>query len=136
MGFIQKYIFPGGCLPCVRSIVNAATLHTDFELQHFENIGEHYALTLRDWRRNFYKNVDAIAKLENGRYGPRFQRMWDFYLCNCEAEFNTGHFGLGQFVWRRPSSEYRSPARLEQLLPALPSIKPLVVPTAASNGRI
>ena len=30
--------------------------------------------------------------------------MWDFYLCNCEAEFSTGHFGLGQFVFRRPSS--------------------------------
>ena len=33
--------------------------------------------------------------------------MWDFYLCNCEAEFTTGHFGLGQFILRCPSKDYR-----------------------------
>jgi hypothetical protein len=38
--------------------------------------------------------------------------MWDFYLCNCEAEFTTGHFGLGQFILRAPSKDYRGEVRL------------------------
>lgn len=125
-GFIQKYIFPGACIPAVHAIIEAGTLHSKFELQHFDNIGEHYALTLRDWRKNFYKNIDAISKLENGRYDASFVRMWDFYLCNCEAEFQTGHFGLGQFIWRRPSAEPRSAAQLDAIIPVLESIAPLV----------
>lgn len=54
------------------------------------------------------KKVDALPG--SGAwpsYNERFQRMWDFYLCNCEAEFTTGHFGLGQFILRCPSKDLR-----------------------------
>ena len=59
------------------------------------------------------KKVDALPG--SGAwpsYNERFQRMWDFYLCNCEAEFTTGHFGLGQFILRAPSKDYRGEVRL------------------------
>ncbi len=101
-GFIQEYIFPGCCIPAVKAIIGAMGDHTHLELQHFENLGKHYALTLRDWRKKFYSNIEAVRELG---YDERFIRMWDFYLCNCEAEFTTGHLGLGQFVFRRPSAE-------------------------------
>eukprot|EP00392_Amoebophrya_sp_AT5.2_P010073 g10126.t1 len=126
-GFIQKYIFPGACIPAVGAIVAAATSHTKFELQHFENIGQNYAPTLRHWRENFYKHADEIMALKdaNGRqkYDVRFMRMWDFYLCNCEAEFISGHFGLGHFVWKRPSSEFTYKEARDKIIPVLPSLQ-------------
>lgn len=135
-GFIQKYIFPGATIPAVGAIVAAATQNTRFELQHFDNIGEHYALTLRDWRVNFYKNLDKVAALQSGKYVTSFQRMWDFYLCNCEGEFSTGHMGLGQFIFRRPSAEFRSQEQVARaILPPLDSLKPRVPPPATTNGH-
>lgn len=134
-GFIQKYIFPGATIPAVNAIITAATQNTRFELQHFDNIGEHYALTLRDWRKNFYKNLDEISRLQNGKYDAQFQRMWDFYLCNCEGEFSTGHFGLGQFIFRRPSAEFRSQEYVtKKILPPLDSLQEPKVPLL-TNGH-
>ena len=40
-----------------------------------------------------------------------------------QAEFLTGHIGLGQFVFKRPSSYYRPRAEIEKILPFLPSLK-------------
>merc|ERR1712096_274106 len=99
-GFIQEYIFPGCCIPAVSAIIAAMT-DSGFELQHMDNIGQHYALTLRAWRENFNHSVKELETLNPTGYDESFQRMWDFYLCNCEAEFSTGHFGLAQFVFRR-----------------------------------
>ena len=57
------------------------------------------------------------------QYDEKFVRMWDFYLCNCEAEFLTGHFGLGHFVFKRPSGEYRPMAQQRKILDALPQLQ-------------
>ena len=38
--------FPGCCIPAVSAII-AGMAQSRLELQHFDNIGEHYALTLR-----------------------------------------------------------------------------------------
>lgn len=112
-GFIQKYIFPGAVIPAPGAVIDAAVWGSShLELQHFENIGEHYAPTLRGWRQNFYKNLDEIRTLQKAdgsrKYDVSFLRMWDFYLCNCEAEFLSGHMGLGHFVFKKPGSEFRS----------------------------
>ena len=42
-GFMQEYIFPGCCIPAVSAII-AGMAQSRLELQHFDNIGEHYAL--------------------------------------------------------------------------------------------
>lgn len=123
-GFMQEYIFPGCCIPAVSAIISAMGT-SRLELQHFDNIGEHYALTLRGWRENFYRNIKKVEALPGStawpRYNERFQRMWDFYLANCEAEFTTGHFGLAQFIFRAPSKDYRGKA-IDEFLPRLPSL--------------
>ena len=51
--FIQHYIFPGGCLPSTTAIIATLSQVTDLRLFHFEDIGAHYALTLRHWRQRF-----------------------------------------------------------------------------------
>jgi cyclopropane-fatty-acyl-phospholipid synthase len=75
----DKYIFPGGVLPSAAQIFTA--MDGIFVPIHMENIGPDYARTLKCWRENF----ESIK----GRYDERFQRMWHFYLCFCEAGFEV-----------------------------------------------
>ncbi|MBT8082887.1 MAG: cyclopropane-fatty-acyl-phospholipid synthase family protein, partial [Gammaproteobacteria bacterium] len=51
--FINKYIFPGGCLTSVTGMTQTLTRHTDMRVIHVEDIGPHYALTLRHWHERF-----------------------------------------------------------------------------------
>jgi cyclopropane-fatty-acyl-phospholipid synthase len=100
-GFMQHYIFPGCCIPAVHAIIDAMA-QSSFELQHMENIGENYALTLREWRKNFY---EKLPECRAQGHDQAFLRMWDFYLCNCEAEFLTEHMGLAHFIFTRKSRD-------------------------------
>jgi cyclopropane-fatty-acyl-phospholipid synthase len=97
--FIQKYIFPGGSLPSVTSMMNDITQHTDMRLFHLEDIGPHYATTLRKWHQNVKANLPQIR--ENG-YSDTFLRMWDFYLCYCEGGFMQRTIGTVQMLLGKP----------------------------------
>ena len=48
--------FPGCCIPAVSAII-AGMAQSRLELQHFDNIGEHYALTLRTRITRLYMYV-------------------------------------------------------------------------------
>jgi len=82
--FIQKYIFPGGSLPSVTAMSHAITKKTDFHIFDLEDIGPHYARTLKDWRERFFQNEKKIRELG---YSDTFIRLWEFYLCYCEGGF-------------------------------------------------
>ncbi|MEQ1772422.1 MAG: cyclopropane-fatty-acyl-phospholipid synthase family protein [Burkholderiales bacterium] len=82
--FIQRYIFPGSCIPSVTAISDAVTRVSDMRLFHLEDIGPHYATTLRQWRENLHFNIEKVRALG---YPAPFIRMWEFYLCYCEAGF-------------------------------------------------
>lgn len=75
---------------------NEAVLHTDrrllphsraidFRLAHLEDIGLHYAETLRRWRENLFAKLERVRALG---YSDEFIRMWEFYLCYCEGGFS------------------------------------------------
>ncbi|MBN1557357.1 MAG: DUF1365 family protein, partial [Lentisphaerae bacterium] len=51
--WIQKYIFPGGMLPSLTALCTAMTRRSRFIVEQLENIGPHYARTLRAWRERF-----------------------------------------------------------------------------------
>ena len=82
--YIKRYIFPGGFLPSVTAMTSAMTRETDLRALHIEDIGLHYARTLRDWRERFFARIDEVRQLG---YTEDFIRMWDFYLTYCEAAF-------------------------------------------------
>lgn len=82
--FIQRYIFPGSCIPSSNAILNSLTNSTDLRIYDLHDIGASYAKTLAAWRSNMHKN---LAKIEALCYPKRFLRMWDFYLCYCEGGF-------------------------------------------------
>lgn len=82
--FIQKYIFPGSCIPSLTAIQNSLTESTDLVINDVRDIGRHYAITLAHWRENFIKNKKNIRKLG---FDEEFLRMWLFYFAYCEGGF-------------------------------------------------
>jgi len=82
--FIQRYIFPGSCLPSLSVMTSTIAKTGDMLVTGIEDIGRDYALTLNHWRRNFFSHIDEIIELG---YPEEFVRMWEFYLCYCEGGF-------------------------------------------------
>ncbi|MBT8074576.1 MAG: class I SAM-dependent methyltransferase, partial [Xanthomonadales bacterium] len=82
--FIQRYIFPGGCVPSVQVMKSAITKVTDMTVTRIDDIGLHYATTLNHWRKNFFARLDEVRELG---YSEAFIRMWEYYLCYCEGGF-------------------------------------------------
>jgi cyclopropane-fatty-acyl-phospholipid synthase len=91
--FIQRYIFPGGFLP-TKTAIGSALAQADLRLITTRNFGESYALTLADWRRRFEDNWPRIEKLG---FDASFKRLWEYYLCYCEAGFRTGVIDVGLY---------------------------------------
>jgi cyclopropane-fatty-acyl-phospholipid synthase len=92
--FIQRYIFPGGMLPTKALLAEQAQL-AGLDIVSSEFFGRSYARTLREWRQRFRRNWNAINSLG---FDERFRRLWDYYLCYCEAGFSAGSIDVGLFV--------------------------------------
>ncbi len=97
--FIQRHIFPGSCIPSVSALTASISRASDLRLFHLDDIGPHYATTLRRWRDNFFANIDAVKALG---YPDSFIRMWDFYLCYCEGGFAERAIGDVQMLLVKP----------------------------------
>jgi cyclopropane-fatty-acyl-phospholipid synthase len=99
--FIQRYIFPGSGLPSSAVITDSVARHTDMRLLDLEDIGLHYATTLKHWRRNFLSCLDEVRRQG---YPERFIRMWEFYLVYCEGAFLERAISDVQMVFTKPES--------------------------------
>ena len=89
--WVRKYIFPGGYAPALSEVLpgveKSGLMATDIEILRM-----HYAETLRNWRRRFAANRDAITAL----YDEKFCRMFEFYLAGSEITFRRS----GHMVWQ------------------------------------
>ncbi|MGH8238575.1 MAG: class I SAM-dependent methyltransferase [Steroidobacteraceae bacterium] len=99
--FIQRYIFPGSCLPSVAAMSASIARATDMRIFHLQDIGPHYARTLREWRNNLFANLAAVKTLG---YGEEFIRMWEYYLCYCEGGFMERAVGDVQMLMVKPGN--------------------------------
>ena len=59
--FIQKYIFPGGFLPCKKSLIKYAE-KTNLNFDQCNSYGLHYSSTLMMWRDEFLNKWDNISR--------------------------------------------------------------------------
>ncbi len=98
--FIQRYIFPGGCLPSVGAICRSLGRATDLQLFHLEDITPHYAETLALWRQRFRANVEQVRDLG---FSEEFIRTWEFYFCYCEGAFRERATGDVQILLTKPA---------------------------------
>ncbi|KAK8052361.1 hypothetical protein PG993_003746 [Apiospora rasikravindrae] len=101
--FIAKYIFPGGYLPAITQLLNHISTESKGTLivEKIENIGGHYAKTLRLWKEKFMQNFEStIAPALRREHANMteaeinvFRRKWEYYFTYCEAGFVTKTLG-------------------------------------------
>ncbi len=84
--FIQRYIFPGGMLPCPR-VMHEQIDRAGLNLLHEQSFGADYGRTLAIWDRNFKQ---AWPQIQSLGFDQRFYRLWRYYLAYCQSGFNTG----------------------------------------------
>jgi cyclopropane-fatty-acyl-phospholipid synthase len=96
--FIQRYIFPGGSLPSVEAMLNAAGTHTTLQIEHLHDIGLDYAQTLNQWHKRFNRDLGFVKKMG---FDDTFIRLWQFYLSYCEGGFRERAISTAQIVFRK-----------------------------------
>lgn len=94
--WIKKYIFPGGVVPSLRELINAAADYQFYTLD-IESLRRHYNKTLLCWNENFQKHRDEVQKM----FDEKFVRMWELYLCACAATFYNGIIDLHQVLFSK-----------------------------------
>jgi cyclopropane-fatty-acyl-phospholipid synthase len=99
--WIERYIFPGCLIPSLEALTRAAARHSSLGIYGVDEIGVHYAETLRCWRSRFHQRIDDVRALG---YDRRFERTWDFYLAFCEAAFRTRTLRDVQLLLERPGA--------------------------------
>lgn len=98
--FINRLIFPGGCLPSNSVIAANIASETDLRMISSVDRSRDYAITLNIWRKNFHS---ALTDLRTLGYDERFVRVWDLYLAYCEAGFRERRIGLAQQTYAKPN---------------------------------
>ena len=97
--YIQKYIFPGGMLPCP-SILRTEMEKADLEVVKSVQFGQSYSKTLRLWYDDFNRTWEQAAELG---FDDRFKRMWNFYLTSCASTFSSGNCDVAQITVSKPA---------------------------------
>ena len=97
--FIRQYIFPGGFLPSVAAIQQSVGRTSQLRMESIEDMSAHYAKTLAEWRTRFFDQLEAVRSLG---FDDRFIRMWEYYLCYCEAAFHEQAVRVVQIAWQKP----------------------------------
>ncbi|HWH15027.1 MAG TPA: DUF1365 family protein [Miltoncostaeaceae bacterium] len=100
--WITQYVFPGATCPSLSALVAAARDASDLVVNDVEDIGPHYAETLRRWRERFEARHGDVRALG---FDEEFVRAWRFYLASCEAAFRARSIQDLQIVLARPLTD-------------------------------
>jgi cyclopropane-fatty-acyl-phospholipid synthase len=103
--FIKRFIFPGSFIPSVQALTDSLARCTDMTMFHMEDIGPHYARTLKLWRQRFIARQSEVRAMG---YPETFVRMWEYYLCYCEGGFEERSLGDVQMLLTKPGSRRAS----------------------------
>ncbi len=93
--WMQTYVFPGTLIPSLGAIRAACAPLT---LVDVEDIGPHYAPTLRAWRERFVAELPAVRALG---FDTPFIRTWLLYLAFSEAAFAERTLGDHHLLFTR-----------------------------------
>eukprot|EP00971_Amphidinium_carterae_P103183 2042595-Amphidinium_carterae.1 len=98
--FIREHIFPGGHLPSLGAMQEAAQSGgAGTTLASCDNIGPDYAVTLRRWRERLEEKRDEAVKRG---YVDKLVRKYIFYFAYCEAAFETRYLHDYVLRWETP----------------------------------
>ena len=93
--WINKYIFPNGCLPAISHIAEAS--ESRFVMEDWHNFGSDYDKTLMAWHERFNQAWPELSS----RYSATFRRMFNYYLCACAGAFRARDIELWQVLFSR-----------------------------------
>ncbi|HGY3717713.1 TPA: cyclopropane fatty acyl phospholipid synthase [Citrobacter gillenii] len=93
--WINKYIFPNGCLPAISHIAEAS--ESRFVMEDLHNFGSDYDKTLMAWHERFNQAWPTLSS----RYSATFKRMFNYYLCACAGAFRARDIELWQVLFSR-----------------------------------
>ncbi|MBC6501272.1 cyclopropane fatty acyl phospholipid synthase [Citrobacter freundii] len=93
--WINKYIFPNGCLPAISHIAEAS--ESRFVMEDWHNFGSDYDKTLMAWHERFNQAWPELS----ARYSATFRRMFNYYLCACAGAFRARDIELWQVLFSR-----------------------------------
>ncbi|HCB1683671.1 cyclopropane-fatty-acyl-phospholipid synthase [Citrobacter braakii] len=93
--WINKYIFPNGCLPAITHIAEAS--ESRFVMEDWHNFGSDYDKTLMAWHERFNQAWPELSS----RYSATFRRMFNYYLCACAGAFRARDIELWQVLFSR-----------------------------------
>ncbi|MBX9298113.1 cyclopropane fatty acyl phospholipid synthase [Chromobacterium piscinae] len=97
--WIEKYIFPNGCLPSVSHIAGASERY--WLVEDWHNFGADYDLTLMAWLQRFQQAWPQLT----AHYPSRFYRMFTYYLNACAGAFRARDLQLWQVLFSREGVE-------------------------------
>ncbi|MEN3031135.1 cyclopropane fatty acyl phospholipid synthase [Chromobacterium amazonense] len=97
--WIEKYIFPNGCLPSAIHIAEASSAY--WLMEDWHNFGADYDLTLMAWLQRFQQAWPQLS----AHYSPRFYRMFCYYLNVCAGAFRARDIQLWQVLFSRQGIE-------------------------------
>jgi len=92
-GFITRYVFPDGEIPGLGRVIGALQ-RAGLEVQHEENLRQHYARTCAAWSRNLDEHWDASV----AEVGIGTARVWALYLAGSRLGFERGDLQLHQVL--------------------------------------
>ncbi len=103
--FIQRYIFPGGCLPSLSALLTSASKAGNLRVVHVDDYTPDYATTVARWKETFLARQSEVRQLG---FSDDFLRTWTYYLCYCEALFAERYVSLLQIEWAKPDASEQS----------------------------
>jgi Cyclopropane fatty acid synthase and related methyltransferases len=95
--FIEKYIFPGGELTHISSVLENMA-NGGLEMVDVENLRPHYARTLWCWSDALEARLDEARAVLSGDQGERSLRAYRLYLAGCAMAFEHGWIALHQVL--------------------------------------
>ena len=87
--------FPAACCRR-RAIIASQATHAGLDARSTTPFGSSYAATLAEWRQRFQA---AWPEIERLGFPPSFRRLWEYYLCYCEAGFRTGLLDVAFYLF-------------------------------------
>jgi cyclopropane-fatty-acyl-phospholipid synthase len=101
--FIDRYVFPDGCLVPLADMIGAAEA-SGFETRDVESLREHYTKTLRHWVGRLESSASEAVRL----VGEQTYRVWRLYLASSAHAFTTASIGIAQTLLAKPDAAGRS----------------------------
>jgi cyclopropane-fatty-acyl-phospholipid synthase len=97
--FIAKYVFPGGELAHLGTVLSAMQ-RGGLEVLDVEGWRRHYAKTLVHWAECFEANTEKVREM----VGDKKYRIWRVYLLGCAQAFERDEISLFQVLCTRAGS--------------------------------